>query len=75
MQAAPLRHAWDRARKDFMVEFFRRLFAPYNLYCMSVCGAFLAVWFYFSREHETPTANPLGRQRPPRQGPSIDESL
>jgi len=57
-----------------MVEFFRRLFTVYNLYCMGVCGAFLAVWFYFSREQQTHTLDPLGRKRSRQGKPFVDQS-
>jgi hypothetical protein len=57
-----------------MAEFFRRLLAPYNLYGMSVCAVFLVVWFYFSREQETNTVNPLDHRRSRREGPSVDQS-
>jgi len=46
-----------------MAEFFRRLFSIYNVYCMCVCGVFLALWFHFSRDHQTQTVDPLSRRR------------
>jgi hypothetical protein len=57
-----------------MVEFFVRLFSIYNVYCMCVCGVFLALWFYFSREQQTTTIDPLARRRQRREGPSAHQS-
>lgn len=56
-----------------MVEFFRRLFALYNVYGMAVCAVFLAAWFYFSREQHTDTVDLLGRKRR-REGPPGGQS-
>lgn len=58
--------------KAVMVEFFRRLFATYNLYGMGVCAVFLAAWFYFSREERTDTVDLLRRRR--REGPPGGQS-
>ena len=76
-KAPPVLAAKNRPRglrhEVSMVEFFRRLFTPHNLYCMSVCGVFLVVWFYISREQQTHTVDPLGRRRR-REGPSVGQS-
>lgn len=55
-----------------MVEFFRRLFAAYNLYGMGMCAVFLAAWFYFSREEHTNTVDLLRKRR--RDGPPGGQS-
>ena len=57
-----------------MVEFIQRLFTPHNLYCMGVCGVFLAVWFHISREQQTHTLDPLGRKRSRQEKPFVDQS-
>ena len=71
---APENRPWFSASEVFMAEFIRRLFSTHNLYCMGVCGVFLFVWFYLSREQHSAALDPLAHRRPRRPGSPLDHS-
>jgi hypothetical protein len=53
---------WPKLRCD-LIEFLHRLFTRDNVYCMSTCFVFMALWFHFSRNEDAQVLEVEDRRR------------